>query len=171
MVDQIHTWPNLLLAYRRASKGKRGQGNVAAFEHRLEDNLLLLQAELAGRTYQPGPYTSFFTHEPKRRLISAAPFRDRVVHHALCNVIEPIFEASFVADSYANRVGKGTHKALAAAQRFAQKHRYVLQLDVVQFLISLQYLARGSRGFSRVSAPKPAEASTPPCREICADGY
>jgi hypothetical protein len=133
MYDQIHTWPNLLLAYRRASKGKRGQPNVAAFEHRLEDNLLRLQDELARQTYQPGPYTSFFIHEPKRRLISAAPFRDRVVHHALCNVIEPIFEASFVADSYANRVGKGTHRALNAAQQFAGRHRYVLQLDAVQF--------------------------------------
>ena len=139
MVDQIHTWPNLLLAYRRASKGKRGQPNVAAFEHRLEDNLLRLQAELAGQTYRPGPYTSFFIHEPKRRLISAAPFRDRVVHHALCNVIEPIFERSFVADSYANRVGKGTHRALAAAQQLAQKHRYVLQLDVVQFFPSIDH--------------------------------
>lgn len=139
MYDQIHTWPNLLLAYRRASKGKRGQPNVAAFEHRLEDNLLRLQDELAGQRYRPGPYTSFYIHEPKRRLISAAPFRDRVVHHALCNVIEPIFERSFVADSYANRVGKGTHKALAAAQRFAQKHRYVLQLDVVQFFPSIDH--------------------------------
>lgn len=139
MYDQIYTWPNLLLAYRRASKGKRGQPNVAAFEHRLEDNLLRLQDELAGQTYQPGPYTSFFIHEPKRRLISAAPFRDRVVHHALCNVIEPIFERSFVANSYANRVGKGTHKALAAAQQFAQKHRYVLQLDVVQFFPSIDH--------------------------------
>lgn len=139
MVDQIHTWPNLLLAYRRACKGKRGQANVAAFEYRLEDNLLLLQDELADQSYQPGRYTSFYIHEPKRRLISAAPFRDRVVHHALCNVIEPIFERSFVADSYANRVGKGTHRALRAAQRFSQKHRYVLQLDMVQFFPSIDH--------------------------------
>ncbi|MBE2235177.1 MAG: RNA-dependent DNA polymerase [Anaerolinea sp.] len=139
MYDQIYTWPNLLLAYRRASKGKRGQANVAAFEHRLEDNLLRLQAELADQTYRPGPYTSFFIHEPKRRLISAAPFRDRVVHHALCNVIEPIFERSFVADSYANRVGKGTHRALAAAQQFARSYRYVLQLDVVQFFPAIDH--------------------------------
>ena len=70
---------------------------MAAFEYRLEDNLFQLQDELLARTYRPGQYVSFYIHDPKRRLISAAPFRDRVVHHALCNVIEPIFERSFIA--------------------------------------------------------------------------
>ncbi|MEW5958352.1 MAG: RNA-dependent DNA polymerase, partial [Chloroflexota bacterium] len=64
---------------------------MAAFEYRLEDNLLQLQVELQTESYRPGPYRSFYIHEPKRRLISAAPFRDRVVHHALCNLIEPLF--------------------------------------------------------------------------------
>lgn len=76
MYRELCAWDNLLLAYRRASKGKRGQPNVATFEHRLEDNLLDLQAELRSKTYRPGPYNSFYIHEPKRRLISAAPFRD-----------------------------------------------------------------------------------------------
>jgi retron-type reverse transcriptase len=84
-------------------------------------------------SYRPGPYTSFYIHEPKRRLISAAPFRDRVAHHALCNVIEPPFERSFIYDSYANRVGKGTHRALDRAQAFARRFRYALQCDVEQF--------------------------------------
>jgi hypothetical protein len=139
MYDQLCTWDNLLLAYRKASRGKRGQPNVAAFEHRLEDNLLALQYELLNRTYQPGPYTSFYIHEPKRRLISAAPFRDRVVHHALCNLIEPIFERSFIADSYANRLGKGTHRALDRCQQFARRYRYVLQCDVRQFFPSIDH--------------------------------
>ena len=65
---------------------------MAAFEYRLEENLFGLQEELQGGAYRPGPYDSFHIHEPKRRLISAAPFRDRVVHHALCNVIGPLFE-------------------------------------------------------------------------------
>lgn len=111
MYDQICSWDNLLLAYRRASKGKRGHPNVAAFEHRLEDNLVAIQQQLETKTYRPGGYVSFTVHEPKRRLISAAPFEDRVVHHALCNVIEPLFERTFIFDSYANRVGKGTHRA------------------------------------------------------------
>jgi len=79
-----------------------------------------LQRELHGHTYRPGPYVNFYIHDPKRRLISAAPFRDRVVHHALCNLIEPIFERSFITDSYANRVGKGTHRALDRCQQFAR---------------------------------------------------
>jgi RNA-directed DNA polymerase len=78
MYTELCSWHNLLLAYRNASRGKRGQPNVAAFEHRLEDNLLQLQAELRAKTYRAGPYTSFYIHEPKRRLISAAPFRDRL---------------------------------------------------------------------------------------------
>ena len=108
LYDQIHTWDNLYLGWRKASRGKRGRETAARFEYRLEDNLLQLEEELETRTYCPGPYYSFYIHDPKRRLISAAPFRDRVVHHALCNLIEPLFERRFISDSYANRVGKGT---------------------------------------------------------------
>jgi RNA-directed DNA polymerase len=140
MYRQLCAWDNLLLAYRRASKGKRGQPTVASFEHRLEDNLTTLQAELRTRTYRPGPYASFYIHEPKRRLISAAPFRDRVVHHALCNLIEPIFERTFIADSYANRIGRGTHRALDRAQDLARRSPYVLQGDVRQFFPSIDHV-------------------------------
>ncbi len=136
---QLCSWDNLLSAYRKAAKGKRSQPNVAAFEHRLEDNLVQLQAELQNQTYQPGPYTSFYIHEPKRRLISAAPFRDRVAHHALCNLIIPIFERTFIADSYANRVGKGTHRALDRVQEFARRYRYFLFCDVQQFFPAVDH--------------------------------
>ena len=139
MYRELCAWDNLLPAYRRASKGKRGQPNVAAFEHRLEDHLLDVQAELRSHTYRPGPYNSFYIHEPKRRLISAAPFRDRVVHHALCNIIEPVFERTFIADSYANRVGKGTHRALNRAQELARRYSYVLQCDIRQFFPSIDH--------------------------------
>jgi hypothetical protein len=87
----------------------------------------------------PGRYQSFYIHEPKRRLISAAPFRDRVVHHALCNLIEPIFERSFIFDSFANREGKGTHRALARSQGFARRYAYVLQCDIRQFFPSIDH--------------------------------
>lgn len=139
MYTHLTSWDNLLLAYRKASKGKRGHANVAAFEHRLEDNLLALRIELRAQTYRPGPYASFIIHEPKRRLISAAPFRDRVAHHALCNLIEPIFERSFIADSYANRMGKGTHRALDRCQRFARRYPYVLQCDIQQFFPAIDH--------------------------------
>ena len=139
MFEELCAWDNLLLACRLAAKGKRGHENVASFEHRLEDNLVTLRRDLLARTYRPGPYTSFWIHEPKRRLISAAPFRDRVVHHAICNVIEPIFERTFITDSYANRAGKGTHRALARAQLLARRYRYVLQVDVRQFFPSVDH--------------------------------
>ena len=139
MFEHLCSWDNLLLAYRAASRGKRGRRAVAAFEYRLEDGLLTLSDELRTRTYRPGPYHSFHIHEPKRRLISAAPFRDRVVHHALCQIIEPLFEARFIRDSYANRVGKGTHRALDRCQQFARRFRYVLQCDVRQFFPSIDH--------------------------------
>jgi hypothetical protein len=139
MYTELCSWENLLKAYRRASHGKRGLPNVAAFELRLEENLLRLQAELKSFTYRPGGYQSFYIHEPKHRLISAAPFRDRVAHHALCNLIEPIFERAFIFDSYANRVGKGTHRALDRAQAFARRYPYLLQCDLRQFFPSIDH--------------------------------
>ena len=136
---QVHSWPNLLLAYRNASRGKRGRAAAAGFEYRLEDHLVSLQEELERQTYRPGPYSSFYIHAPKRRLISAAPFRDRVVHHALCNVIVPVFERGFIHDSYANRVGKGTHRAIDRAQFYARRYRYVLPCDVRKFFPSIDH--------------------------------
>lgn len=139
MYEKLCSWDNLLLAYRKAAKGKRGHPNVAEFEYRLEENLLEIQRDLRDQAYQPGPYASFHIHEPKRRLISAAPFRDRVVHHALCNLIEPLFERSFIFDSYANRLAKGTHRALDRAQEFSCRFPYVLQCDVRQFFPSIDH--------------------------------
>ncbi|MDG4597347.1 MAG: reverse transcriptase domain-containing protein [Candidatus Contendobacter sp.] len=130
---------NLLCAYRKAASGKRRQSQVAGFEFEREKHLLQLQRELRAKTYRPGPYQSFYIRDPKRRLVSAAPFRDRVVHHALCNIIEPLFERTFIGDSYANRVGKGTHRALDRAQAFARRYRYVLQCDVREFFPSVDH--------------------------------
>ena len=138
-MPRVYDWDNLCLAYRNASRGKRGHADVAAFELYLTDNLLALQDELQTRRYQPGAYHSFYIREPKRRLISAAPFRDRVVHHALCQVTVPYFERLFIPDSYANRVGKGTHRALDRCQQFARRCRYVLPCDIVQFFPAIDH--------------------------------
>lgn len=135
----VHDWPNLLWAHAKARKGKRGRDPAARFEFRLEDNLIAIQDELRSKTYRPGGYDSFYIHEPKRRLISAAPFRDRVVHHALVNVIQPVFEQSFISDSYANRIRKGTHRAIERAQVFARRFRYVLACDVQQFFPAVDH--------------------------------
>ncbi|MDP3001138.1 MAG: hypothetical protein Q8N47_26890, partial [Bryobacterales bacterium] len=112
LYEQVITFENLLGAAYRARRGKRLRPDVAAFHFDLESQLLGLRDELAAKTYQPGAYRAFYIQDPKKRLISAAPYRDRVVHHALCTVIEPVFERGFIYDSYANRVGKGTHAAL-----------------------------------------------------------
>lgn len=137
--QQLCSWENLWQAWRKAAKGKRGKQAAAVFEYRLEDNLMTLQSELIDKSYQPANYSSFYIHEPKRRLISAAHFRDRVVHHALCQMIEPQFERSFIHDSYANRIGKGTHRALDRAQQFARCYKYVLQCDVEQFFPAIDH--------------------------------
>ncbi len=135
----IYRFDNLYFAYRDAARGKRSRPAAARFEFRLEDNLVRLQEELADETYRPGAYVNFTIHEPKRRLISAAPFRDRVVHHALCNIIEPAFEASFIDHSYANRLGKGTHRCLDQCQQWLHQYRYVLQCDIRQYFPSIDH--------------------------------
>jgi RNA-directed DNA polymerase len=127
LFPDIIRFANLWQAYRQAAKGKRGKVPVAAFERDLEANLLRLQRELVEHSYRPGGYYSFYIRDPKHRLVSAAPFRDRVVHHALCNITEPLFERTFIGDSYANRLGKGTHRALDRAQKLARRFPYVLQ--------------------------------------------
>jgi hypothetical protein len=137
--DEFSTWDNLRLAYQNASRGKRGQPAAAGFELYLADHLLELEQELQEKTYQPGAYHSFYIHEPKKRLISAAPFRDRVVHHSLCNVTVPHFERRMIFDSYANRPGKGTHRALDRCQQFARRYRYCLICDVRQFFPSIDH--------------------------------
>ena len=137
--NHIWQWDNLELAWKNASRGKRGSEPVAKFEFYLADNLLALQVMLKERSYKPDKYDSFYIHEPKRRLISAAPFRDRVVHHALCNISTNYFEKKFISDSYANRVGKGTHSAIDRCQQFARQYKYSLQCDIVQFFPSIDH--------------------------------
>jgi hypothetical protein len=139
LLSRVCQWRNLLLAFRNAARGKRGKMSTARFEARLADELIQLQAELEDGSYQPGGYRHFSIHEPKRRRISAAPFRDRVIHHALCQIIEPFFERSFINDSYANRVGKGSHRAIARCQQFSRRYRYVLQCDIVQHFAAIDH--------------------------------
>lgn len=135
----LTSFENLHAAARKASRGKRRKGNVARFHFNLEGELCRLQDELRARTYAPGGYNTFEIFDPKRRLISAAPYRDRVVHHALCRVLEPLFERSFIFDSYASRPGKGTHAALDRFTRFARHSKYVFKCDVRKFFPSVDH--------------------------------
>lgn len=135
----VHDFANLIHAERAAARGKRHRPDVAAFEYHLEDQLLSIQATLRDKTYRPGPYRRYTVRSPKERVISAAPFRDRVAHHALCRVIEPAFERRFIADSYASRLGKGIHQALDRCTHFARRHPYVLKCDIVQFFPAVDH--------------------------------
>lgn len=137
--DELVSFENLFLAYRKARRGKRSRPAVERFEFHREIELARLQQELMNDAYQPGGYQTFLLHDTKPRMISAAPFRDRIVHHALCNVLEPIFERSFIFDSYASRKEKGTHRAIHRYQHFARKNAYVLKCDVRQFFPSIDH--------------------------------
>jgi retron-type reverse transcriptase len=137
--ESLISFPNLLDAAHDARKRKRYRPAMAQFFFHLEQELWQLHADLSDQSYQPGPYQTFYVHEPKKRLISAAPVRDRVVHHALTRILAPVFEPSFIADSYACRRGKGTHAAVRRAQGFARRFRYVLKADVRKFFPSLDH--------------------------------
>ena len=139
LFHRVVSFENLFLASRKARRGKRFKGDVAAFEFDLEGELLRLQRELVEGTYRPGGYLAFWITDPKPRMISAAPYRDRVVHHALCNVIEPVFDRSFIYDSYACRTGKGTHAAIERFQGFARRYRYVLKCDIEKYFPSVDH--------------------------------
>ena len=106
LFERLASFENLYQAAAKAKKGKRFKHATARFHHDLAPNLVGLRDELLAGRYRPGAYHTFEIYEPAHRMISAAPYRDRVVHHALCNVIEPLFERGFISDSYANRAGK-----------------------------------------------------------------
>lgn len=116
LIDQITTWENLLDAYRKTSHGKRRTWGYLEFKEYDLANLLALQAELKAGTYERGPYREFLVYEPKSRLISALEFKDRLVQHALCNIVAPIFEAGLLPYTYACRPGKGTHAGVCHVQ-------------------------------------------------------
>ena len=139
LFDQIASFENLLRAARKAQLGKRFKESTALFNLNLEKELLYIHKSLLDRTYRHGAYQDFLVFDPKMRLISAAPYRDRVVHHALCNVIEPIFERSFIHDSYACRKGKGSHAAVRRYTDFARKNRYVLKCDIQKYFQSVDH--------------------------------
>jgi RNA-directed DNA polymerase len=137
--SEIISFENLLRSSRKAQLGKRYRDNVLEFNDQLEPNLFQLQTQLQNQTYQPGAYRTFEIFEPKPRIISAAPYRDRVIHHALCAIIAPIFERTFIDQSYANRVGYGTHRALRQFTNYCRHNNYVLQCDIRKYFPQIDH--------------------------------
>jgi len=137
LFDGVVSYSNLYRAYRKALLGARKNEEQARFYYNLESELVTLRRELVDETYIPGPYRYFMIHDPKEREIAIAPFRDRVVHHAIVNVLEPIYERRFIYDSYATRKGKGTLAAIRRAQSFLQESRYYIKLDISKYFASI----------------------------------
>jgi retron-type reverse transcriptase len=136
---QLASWENLVESTRAAALGKRKRPDVARFLHELEPNLCRLQGELEEGTYRPGVYRTFWIHDPKPRQISAASFRDRVVHHALTRVLEQVFEPRFTDYSFASRKGFGQHRALKLARDACRRSRYVLKCDIRKYFPSIDH--------------------------------
>ncbi|MGH7450898.1 MAG: reverse transcriptase domain-containing protein [bacterium] len=139
LFDSICAFENLYLASKKAEKGKRFRHEVAEFNARRFENLLEMQRLLRAGQYPFGHFRTIKIVQPKPRLISAAPYPDRVVHHALINIIGPLFERKFIRDSYANQTGKGTHAALDRCTYYARRYRYVWQLDMRKYFPSIDH--------------------------------
>lgn len=117
LFDGIASFSALLDASSQAAKGKRSKRDVAEFLANQEHELLAFERELRSEACQPGHYKRIEVFDPNHRIVSAAPFRDRIVHHALHVVLGEIFERGFTFDSYANRKGEGTHRAVAQYEK------------------------------------------------------
>ena len=139
LFDQVASFEALHAAALRAAAGKRRVPVPAAFLANLETEVLHLERQLRQGAWRPGRYVEIEVTDPKRRLVSAAPFRDRVVHHALHAVIAPLFERGFIYHSYANRAGRGTHRAVARYERLRDGHRHVLRGDVYRYFPAIDH--------------------------------
>jgi len=138
------TKESLLLAWQKFRKGKTKRKDVAEFERNLDQNINSLHKELSQGLYQHGPYYSFYISDPKLRHIHKATVRDRVVHHTVFKILNPIFEPTFIFDSYSCRIGKGTHKGVKALVNMARKvsknytcQCFVLKCDIRKFFDSI----------------------------------
>ena len=154
LFDRIAEFGALMQPTRRAVRGKRGKPGGAAFMAGLETEVLRLERELQTGTWRPGHYVEIEVLVPKHRIVSAAPFRDRVVHHALCAVVEQIFERGFIFDSYANRTGKGTHKAVARYERYRDSHRHVLRCDIYRYFPAIDHQMLKEDLHRRIACPR-----------------
>lgn len=138
---EITSFKNLVLAYKKARKTKPYTAEILQFSMNLEKNLLSIQEELLANTYTQSKYREFIVFDPKERKIKYLPFKDRVVHHALVNVMEPIFDKRLINTTYACRKRKGTHKALKDIKRVISSEfkftGYCLKCDIKKYFPSM----------------------------------
>ena len=146
LYSKIISLDNLFQAWEEFKRGKRKKKDVAEFERNLEDNLFSLHEELISKTYQHSSYTGFYVHDPKIRHIHKAIVKDRVVHHAVFRILNPLFEPTFISDSYSCRVGKGTHRGFKQLVNFSRKVSknytqpcWALKMDIKKFFDSVDH--------------------------------
>ena len=133
LFERVVAFPNLLDAARKARQGCGRTDEACRFHFHLESEICRLEQELRDGSYRPGPYRQFKVHDPKERTITVAPFRDRVVHHAVVQILTPLYERKFIHDSYATRPEKGTHKAILRAREFCRRYEWYLKADILHF--------------------------------------
>ncbi|MBI3638186.1 hypothetical protein HY227_00380 [Candidatus Wolfebacteria bacterium] len=146
LFDQIISPENLFLAWDTFRKDKRKKPDVMEFEMNREKNIFNLYRDLKNKTYKHGPYRGFYIRDPKQRHIHKAEVRDRVLHHAIFSVINPIFEETFIPTSFSCRIGYGSHRgvsALSNAARSVSKNGrracFILKCDVKKFFDSIDH--------------------------------
>ncbi len=141
LFNQICCFENIHLAYLKARKNKRYKNNILDFSNNLEKQLLHIKKQLEDGDYRHGGYKEFIVCDSKKRQIKAPCFKDRVVHHALCNIIDPIFNPCFIFDSYACRKRKGTHRAVKRLKNFLKNKNnvYYFQCDIAKYFDSISH--------------------------------
>ena len=143
--EAVYEIENLYSAWHKVCLGKTSKPSILDFHRNLDQNLLSIADDLRNETYRPGPYNRFLIKDPKERIIAASPVRDRVVQHAMMNFYDPVFDRQLIFDSYACRLGKGTHKAVLRAFHFAKgktvssSSRYFLKMDVRKYFDSIDH--------------------------------
>ncbi len=146
LYERIISLESLFGAWAAFRVGKRSRKDVAKFEYDLERNIFDLHHDLAAKIYRHGPYSSFYINDPKQRHIHKAPVRDRIIHHAVVRVLNPVFEPTFIPNSFSCRIGKGTHRGIDSVERMARKVScnfttpcFALKCDVQKFFDSIDH--------------------------------
>lgn len=130
---------NIRLAFWKAAKGKHDRHDVVSFKSNFEENIRKLYDQLRLGLPDVGHYRFFHVYDPKKRMICAASFPERVLHHAIMNVCEPVLENCAVYDSYACRKGKGTQRAVLKTQVNASRYDWYLKLDIRKYFDSIDH--------------------------------
>ncbi len=136
----------LFFAWDEFKSNKRSKEDVQKFEKNVEQEIFQLADDLKNKRYKHGPYAGFYIYDPKRRHIHKASVRDRVLHHAVFKVVNAIFEPTFISHSFSCRIGKGTHRGVAALDSMIRKatknytvQRFALKCDIRKFFDSIDH--------------------------------